>query len=45
MMQSHAMVPHHLRLWDKDWDLENDPLAKYYNKAPSTGTVSHYAGS
>lgn len=34
MMQSHAMVPHHLRLWDKDWDLENDPLAKYYNKAP-----------
>ncbi len=34
MMQSHAMVPHHLRIWDKDWDLDKDPLSKYYSKAP-----------
>ena len=33
-MQSHSMLPHHLRVWDKR--LEGDELAPYYNKGPVT---------
>lgn len=33
-MQSHSMLPHHLRIWDKR--LDGDELAPYYNKGPIT---------
>lgn len=33
-MQSHSMLPHHLRVWDKR--LDGDELAPYYNKGPVT---------
>lgn len=44
--QTRGMVPHHMRMWDKDHDLKNDPLAKYYNTAaydrpPYPTTMGH----